>query len=63
MDIIAHIKSRGMTVSAVARMSGVTRPTIYKLQHADYNPHINTVEAVARVLGLGIAEIRPELNE
>ena len=63
MDILAHIKSRGMTVAAVARMAGVTRPTIYELSDPTSNPTMKTIKAVAKVLDLSPAQIRPELNE
>jgi DNA-binding phage protein len=63
MDIIAHIKSRGMTVAAVARMAGVTRPTIYELADPASNPTMKTIKAVAKVLDLSPAQIRPDLAE
>lgn len=63
MDIIAHIKERGMTVSAVARMAGVTRPTIYELGDMTKNPNLKTIKAVASVLGLTPAQIREDLAE
>lgn len=61
MDIIAHIKAKGMTVSATARMAGVSRPTLYVLGNPEHKPELETVVAVARVLGLSPADIRPEL--
>lgn len=63
MDIIAHIRDRGMTVAAVARMANVSRPTIYELADPSANPTLKTVTAVAGILGLTPAQIRPELAE
>ena len=61
MDIIAHIKSRGMTVAAVARMAGVSRPAVYALNNPDHKPALETVVSVARAIGVTPADIRPEL--
>ena len=60
MDIIEIIKSRGMTVAAVARMAGVSRPAIYYIR--DGNPTIETVISVARAIGVTPATIRPDLG-
>jgi DNA-binding phage protein len=63
MDILQHIKSRGMTVSAVARLSGVSRPTIYELADPKHKPSLETVVNVCRVVGIHPSEIRPELGK
>lgn len=63
MDIIKHIKSKGMTVAAVARMAQVSRPTIYALANANVSPRAKTVAAVASILGVSAADIRPELGQ
>jgi DNA-binding phage protein len=63
MDIIAHIKNRGMTVAAVARMAGVSRPSVYALNEPDHKPALATVLSVARVIGLKPVDIRPEIGE
>ena len=62
MDIIEHIKSRGMTVAAVARMAGVSRPTVYALSDPDRKPALHTVIAVARVIGVKPADMFPEIS-
>jgi lambda repressor-like predicted transcriptional regulator len=61
MDIIAHIRSRGMTVAGVARLAGVSRPAVYALNDPDHKPELATVVAIAKAIGVSPAEIRPEL--
>ena len=63
MDIITLIKSRGMTVAAVARMASVSRPAIYALRDADHKPALDTVVSVARAIGVAPSVIRPELAQ
>jgi DNA-binding XRE family transcriptional regulator len=63
MDIIEHIKSRGMTVAAAARLAGVSRQTIYALGDQDYDPSVKTVVSVARAIGVTPSQIKPELAE
>lgn len=61
MDIIAHIKSRGMTVAGVARVAGVSRPSIYALNDPAHKPALETVLSVAKAIGVTPADIRPEI--
>lgn len=63
MSILQHIKSRGMTVSAVARLAGVSRQAIYDLDKQDHKPLLETVTGVCRVVGISPSQIRPELTE
>ena len=51
-----------MTIAAVARMAGVSRPTIYALAMPNHSPTLETVVSVARILGIKPADIRPELD-
>jgi len=62
MTIIEHIKSRGMTVSAVARLAGVSRQAVYDLCRKDHSPSVATVVAICNVVGVRPGEIRPELG-
>ena len=63
MDIIAHIKARGMTVAAVARSANVSRPAVYALRDPAHKPALETVVSIARALGVSPADIRPELGQ
>ncbi len=63
MDILAHIKDRGMTVTGVARIAHVSRPTIYALNDPTSKPALATVVAVAKAIGVKPSDIRPELAE
>ncbi len=63
MDILAHIKSRGMTVAGIARVAGVSRPAVYALNDPAHKPALETVVSVAKALGVKPSEIRPELAE
>ena len=62
MDLISHIKNRGLRVAWVARKAGVSRPTIYELAKPCSNPNIKTVIAVANVLGIEATAIRDDLK-
>ena len=61
MTIIEHIRSRGMTVAAVARLSGVSRQSIYALSEPSNSPSVATLVAVCRIVGVRPEIIRPEL--
>lgn len=63
MDIIAHIKERGMTVAAVARKAGVSRVAVYALRDPNHKPALDTVVSVARAMGVSPSDIRPELAQ
>ena len=63
MDILAHIKSRGMTVAGIARVAGVSRPAVYALNDPAHKPALETVVSVAKALGVKPSDIRQELAE
>lgn len=63
MNIIQIIKSRGMTVAAIARIAGVSRPSVYALADADHKPSLETVLAVAKAVGVTPAQVRPEIDQ
>jgi DNA-binding phage protein len=63
MNVLEHIKARGMTVASAARMAGVTRPTIYALANPKYDPSVKTLVAVAKAIGMKPSDIREELRE
>jgi DNA-binding phage protein len=63
MDIIAHIKAKGMTVRSVCRVAGISRQGFYSAIAPDGNPSTKTVAAIARALDLSPSDIRPELKE
>jgi lambda repressor-like predicted transcriptional regulator len=63
MDILAHIKERGMTVASVARIAGVSRVAVYALRNPKHKPALETVISVARAMGVQPSQIRPELTE
>jgi DNA-binding XRE family transcriptional regulator len=60
MNIIQHIKSRGMTVSAVARLADVSRQAIYDLAKPGHNPSMATVHRICGVVGIKPEDIRQE---
>jgi DNA-binding phage protein len=63
MDIIQHIRARGMTVRAVCKAAGVTRQTFYNvIKPGGGNPKVETITAIARAAGVAPADIRPELG-
>lgn len=62
-NLITTIRAKGMTVASVARLAGVTRPTIYALTNPERSPELKTLLAVARVLNMKPHEIRPELRQ
>ena len=63
MNIIEYIKSQGMTVAAVARKAGVSRPTVYSLNDPAHSPELSTIIAVAKAMDISPSAIRPELAE
>jgi lambda repressor-like predicted transcriptional regulator len=63
MDIARLIRTKGFTVAEVARLANVSRPAIYDLGNPEKNPTMKTVRAVADVIGVSPAEIRPELAD
>lgn len=48
---------RGVSLSALARRSGVARATLYQLENAQGNPTIDTLFAIASSLGVPLSEL------
>jgi len=63
MDIAYLIRTHGLTVAEVARRANVSRPAIYDLGNPNKNPTMKTLCAVADVIGVNPAQIRPELEK
>ena len=63
MDIIAHIRDSGKTVSGVCREAEITRETFYKVIKPNAPAQIGTILALARATGLKPTQIKPELGE
>lgn len=53
-----RIDEKGMTISAVARMSGYSREHLYKLMAGDSGTKIETVDALAKAIGISSKEAR-----
>ncbi len=49
--------ARGTSLSSLARESGVARATLYPLKAGNGNPAIDTLFAVASVLGVALGEL------
>ena len=49
--------ARGMSLSALARDSGVARATLYQLEAGSGNPTLDTLFAVTSVLGVALSEL------
>lgn len=49
--------ARAMSLSALARTSGVARATLYQLEAGAGNPTLDTLFAVASVLGVALSEL------
>jgi DNA-binding phage protein len=62
MDIIAIIRAKGKTVAGVCREAKVSRPAFYSLISSASNPHIGTLVAVAKAIGVSPSDIKPELK-
>ena len=48
---------RGLSRSELERLSGVSWPTIYDLEHGSRNPRLDTLQALAETLGVGLDEL------
>ncbi|MBI2906978.1 MAG: helix-turn-helix domain-containing protein [Chloroflexi bacterium] len=49
--------ARGLSVEALARKAGMQRPNLSRLEHGKHRPSLETLERVARALGVGVAEM------
>jgi transcriptional regulator with XRE-family HTH domain len=57
-SVIRNIrKKRGLTIEGLARKAHLTRLTVSKIEIADSNPTMETVEALARVFQLSPSEL------
>ena len=52
LDLRWARQAAGLTQAQLAELAGVSQPMIAKLEHPDYNPTIDTLEKVARALGV-----------
>ncbi|MSP78141.1 MAG: XRE family transcriptional regulator [Dehalococcoidia bacterium] len=50
-------KERGMTVTALAEAAGMERPNLSRLEHGKHAPSLETLERVAKGLGMTVAEL------
>lgn len=48
---------RGLSRAELERLSGVSWPTIYDLEHGRRNPRLDTLQALAEVLEVGLDEL------
>lgn len=52
-------KRKRFTVTALAVESGVSRPSIWKIENSKASPRLSTLEKLANALGVTIAELCP----
>jgi molybdate-binding protein/DNA-binding XRE family transcriptional regulator len=61
MDTRTHLKEirerRGMSASALAKLSGVTRQTIYAIEAGDYVPNTTVALQLAKILEVSVEEL------
>ena len=50
-------RRRGMDVSTFARVAGVTRPTVYKMERGEADPKLSYVRKVADALGVSVVDL------
>ena len=63
MDIIAHIRESGKTVTGICAEAKITRETFYKVIKPGAPAQLGTILAIARATGLSPSQIKPELSE
>jgi transcriptional regulator with XRE-family HTH domain len=55
---IAQLRvQRGMTQEALAAKAGLNRVTLARLERAMHPPRLDTLEAIARALGVTLADL------
>jgi transcriptional regulator with XRE-family HTH domain len=54
-----HRRSRGLTQAELARESGLAPLYVWRLEGAGAAPGIDVVERLAKVLGIGVADLLP----
>jgi DNA-binding XRE family transcriptional regulator len=56
-----HIRAlreqRGMDISTFAKLSGLARPNVHRLEGGLHRPHMETLAKVAKALGVAIADL------
>lgn len=50
-------RQRGMDVSTFARVAGITRPTVYKMERGEADPKLSYVRKVADALGVSVIDL------
>ena len=50
-------RRQGMDVSTFARVAGVTRPTVYKMERGEADPKLSYVRKVADALGVSVVDL------
>ncbi|MDO4290301.1 MAG: helix-turn-helix transcriptional regulator [Eggerthellaceae bacterium] len=50
-------RQRGMDVSTFARVAGITRPTVYKMERGEADPKLSYVRKVADALGVSVVDL------
>ncbi|MGF7238251.1 MAG: helix-turn-helix transcriptional regulator [Frankia sp.] len=52
LAVTAHRAERGLTQAALGRLAGLTQPQIARLEAGDHEPRLETLDKLARALGL-----------
>lgn len=60
--ILDTIKSKGLSVAAVAREAGLSREAIYMVDAGRRSPNISTVIDLSRAIGVKPVELFPQLD-
>ena len=63
MNILAHIKNSGKTVTQFCEEAGITRQTFYAAIKPGSNPKRKTLEAISSTSGLAMENIGSGLND
>jgi ribosome-binding protein aMBF1 (putative translation factor) len=50
-------KRRGLTITTLAQASGMERPNLSRLEHGKHVPSLDTLERVAKALGVRVVEL------
>lgn len=48
---------RGLTISRVSEVSGIFQPNITRIELSQHNPHIDTLERLAKAIGIRVSDI------
>jgi transcriptional regulator with XRE-family HTH domain len=52
LAVTAHRAERGLTQAQLGRLAGLTQPQIARLEAGDHEPRLETLDKLARALGL-----------